>query len=144
MYSNLLRATDNTPDITTEKYGVITKIDGYYCNVKEDDTELEHMNVPILNGCNLKEGSKVVIGFINNSIYNVVCYGTLGSKVESIDDSYSKEEMNQFLDCLIDKLGSDGGDEQSGSGIDVEVDMIFDGVSGRDDSLTLRANIIYV
>ena len=77
LYENLRKATDNTSDITTEKYGVITKLDGLYCSVKETDNELEHNNVPIVNGANLSVGDKVIIGFLNNSVYDVVCYGAL-------------------------------------------------------------------
>ena len=84
-YENLLRATDNTKDITVEKYGVITKLEGLYCSVKETDNGLEHNNVPIVNGANLSVGDKVIIGFLNNSIYDVVCYGALDKEVH--DDS---------------------------------------------------------
>ena len=81
LYDNLLKATSNIEDITTEKYGVITKLDGLYCSVKETDNELEHNNVPIVNGANLSVGDKVIIGFLNNSIYDVVCYGALDKTV---------------------------------------------------------------
>ena len=81
LYENLLKATNNVDDITTEKYGVITKLYGLYCNVKESGTGLEHSNVPIVNGANLSVGDKVIIGFINNSIYNVVVYGSLDKQV---------------------------------------------------------------
>lgn len=85
LYDNLLKATNNIDDITTEKYGVITKLDGIYCSVKETDNDLEHNNVPILNGANLSVGDKVILGFLNNSIYDVVCYGALDKTVH--DDS---------------------------------------------------------
>ena len=81
LYDNLLKATSNIEDITTEKYGVITKLDGLYCSVKETDNELEHNNVPIVNGANLSVGDKVIIGFLNNSIYDVVCDGALDKTV---------------------------------------------------------------
>lgn len=80
-YDNLLKATDNTDNITVEKYGVITKKEGNYCSVKESDTELEHSNVPIVNGANLDVGDKVIIGFLNNSIYDVVVYGALDKTI---------------------------------------------------------------
>ena len=83
LYTNLLKATDNTSDITTEKYGTVVKIDGTLCSVKEYDTELEHSNVPIVNGADLKLGDKVIIGFLNNSIYDTVCYGVLDRTVET-------------------------------------------------------------
>lgn len=81
LYENLLKATSNIDDITTEKYGVITKLDGLYCSVKETDNELEHNNVPIINGANLSVGDKVIIGFIDNSIYDVIVYGALDKQV---------------------------------------------------------------
>lgn len=81
LYENLLRATDNTKDITTEKYATITKVNGNYCDVKEEDNGLEHTNVPILDGAKLQVGDTVVIGFLNNSIYDVVCYGAVGRTV---------------------------------------------------------------
>lgn len=83
LYDNLLSATDNTNDITTEKYGVITKINGTLCSVKEYDSELEHSNVPIVNGAKLEIGDKVIIGFLNNSIYDTVCYGVLDRQIET-------------------------------------------------------------
>lgn len=81
LYDNLLRATDNTKDITNEKYGTITSKKGNYCTVKETDNDLEHTNVPILNGAELNVGDKVIIGFLNNSIYDVICYGAIGKTI---------------------------------------------------------------
>lgn len=80
-YKNLLKATSNLNDIIMERYGVITKKNGNYCSVKETDNDLEHNNVPIINGANLSVGDKVIIGFLNNSIYDVVCYGALDKQV---------------------------------------------------------------
>ena len=80
-YENLLRATNNLDDITTEKYGTITSKKGNYCTVKETDNDLEHTNVPIVNGAELNVGDKVIIGFLNNSIYDVICYGAVGRTV---------------------------------------------------------------
>ena len=80
-YENLLRATNNLDDITTEKYGTITSKKGNYCTVKETDNDLEHTNVPIVNGAELNVGDKVIIGFLNNSIYDVICYGAIGKTI---------------------------------------------------------------
>ena len=85
LYTNLRKATDNTSNITTERYGTITKLNGNYCDVKEDGADIEHSNVPIINGANLSVGDKVIIGFLNNSIYDVVCYGALDKTIH--DDS---------------------------------------------------------
>jgi len=76
-YDELLKATDNLGDITFSKYGTITKIDNGLCNVKEEDQDITHQNVPILNKITSKVGDKVVIGFINNSLYNPVIVGNL-------------------------------------------------------------------
>ena len=85
LYENLLKATNNIDDITTEKYATVTKLNGNYCDAKEEDTGLEHTNVPIINGANLSVGDKAIIGFLNNSIYDVVCYGALDKTIH--DDS---------------------------------------------------------
>ena len=42
---------------------------------------MEHNNVPIINGANLSIGDKVIIGFVDNSIYEVVCYGAIGKTI---------------------------------------------------------------
>ena len=120
LYDNLLKATNNIDDITTEKYGVITKLDGIYCSVKETDNDLEHNNVPILNGANLSVGDKVILGFLNNSIYDVVCYGALDKQIH--DDS--KQDLlvsGQNIKTInhTSLLGSGNIDIQGGSNVDV-------------------------
>ena len=120
LYDNLLKATNNIDDITTEKYGVITKLDGIYCSVKETDNDLEHNNVPILNGANLSVGDKVILGFLNNSIYDVVCYGALDKQIH--DDS--KQELlvsGQNIKTInhTSLLGSGNIDIQGGSNVEV-------------------------
>ena len=97
LYDNLLKATDNTSDITTEKYGVITKINGALVSVLEEDTELEHSNVPILNQIYLETGDKVVIGFVDNSIYNPVIVGNLTRGIRlSTDDIIEPSSLNNL------------------------------------------------
>ena len=91
LYTNLLKATSNIDDITTEKYATITKTYGNYCDAKEEETGLEHTNVPILNGAKLQVGDKAIIGFLNNSIYETVCYGVL-DRTTDIDSSNIIEE----------------------------------------------------
>lgn len=86
LYSNLLRATDNTADITTEKQGTVTKIQDKLCNVKEEATGLEHTNVPVINEVQVKEGDTVLLGFLDNNIYNPVVYGVIGRRVKPIID----------------------------------------------------------
>ena len=120
LYDNLRKATNNIDDITTEKYGVITKLDGIYCSVKETDNDLEHNNVPILNGANLSVGDKVILGFLNNSIYDVVCYGALDKTIH--DDSKQDLLVSGTNIKTINHtslLGSGNIDIQGGSNVDV-------------------------
>ena len=142
-FSNLQAVTDNIGDIAFTKYATITNVsnDGT-CTAKEDEDDgVTHENVLTL-AHNLQVGDKVVIGFVDNSIYNPVI---LGSMNETFGDSYTKAELDGFVNCLIERL--DSGDGQSGGdvvGFDVNVDLRFTGVSGRDDTITLSANVVYV
>ena len=140
-FSNLQAVTSNIEDITFSRFATITSITGGYATVLEDESELEHTNVPTL-AHNLQVGDKVVVGFVDNSIYNPVIIGSMN---ESISDSYTKGELDGFVNCLIERL--DSADGQSGGdvvGFDVDIDMRFTGVSGRDDTITLSANVVYV
>ena len=94
-YDNLLRATDNTNDITNEKYATVTKIEGKLVSVKEENGDLEHSNVPVLNNVKLDLGDKVVIGFVNNSLYNPILLGSLEQKASSGDDVSWDEIQNK-------------------------------------------------
>lgn len=78
LYNELLKATDNLQDITFTKYATITNITDDKCTVKETEQDLTHNNVPILNGLNLKTGDTVIIGFVNNSLYNPIIIGSTG------------------------------------------------------------------
>ena len=119
-YDNLLKITNNIDDITTERYATVTELNGNYCDVKEEDTGLEHTNVPIVNGANLSVGDKAIIGFLNNSIYAAVCYGALDKQIH--DDS--KQDLlvsGQNIKTInhTSLLGSGNIDIQGGSNVDV-------------------------
>ena len=116
-YDNLLKATNNIDDITTEKYATVTKLNGNYCDAKEEDTGLEHTNVPIINGANLSVGDKVIIGFLNNSIYDVVCYGALDKTIhdESKQDLLVSGQNIKTINHTS-LLGSGNIDIQGGGG----------------------------
>ena len=108
LYENLLTATDNTNDITTEKQGTITKIQDKLCNVKEEATGLEHTNVPVINEVQVKEGDTVLLGFLDNNIYNPVVYGVIGR--ETVDEELSITSENPvqnktITSALNDKAG---------------------------------------
>ena len=97
LYENLLKATDNTNDITNEKYGTVTKINGALCSVLEEDTNLEHTNVPVLNQIYLETGDKVVIGFVDNSIYNPIIVGNLTRGIRlSTEDIIEPSSLNNL------------------------------------------------
>ena len=143
-FSNLQAATSNLDDIVFKRFATVVEInnDGTVNCREDEDDGLTHENVLTL-AHNLQVGDKVVVGFVDNSIYNPV---VLGSMNESISDSYTKEELDGFVNCLINRL--DTGDDEGGGGdvvgFDVDINMVFSGVSGRDDSITLSANLIYV
>lgn len=104
LYTELLKATDNTSDITWEKYGIITKVNNNLCNVKEINTDLEHSNVPILNNIPLTIGDKVIIIFIENSIYNPIVIGTISRDGA---DFYTKTEIDSRFDNVYTKTEID-------------------------------------
>ena len=84
LYSNLLKATDNLQDITFTRYATVTKLLGNgKCDVKESDNELIHNDVPILNGLSLLTGDTVVLGFVQNSLYNAFVVGVLNRELGS-------------------------------------------------------------
>lgn len=97
LYENLLKATDNTSNITIEKYGTITHIENNLCNVKEEGADIEHINVPVLNQIYLETGDNVVIGFVDNSIYNPIIVGNLTRGIRlSTDDIIEPSSLNNL------------------------------------------------
>lgn len=80
-FTNLQAVTDNLEDITFSRYATITSINGAYATVKEDESELEHTQVPLLNGVGLSVGDKVILGFVDNSLYNPTILGAVGKTV---------------------------------------------------------------
>lgn len=83
LYDELLRATDNLQDISFSRYGTITSITDDLCSVKEEEQDITHQNVPILNKTTTKVGDKVVLGFVDNNLYNPIILGNLTRGNES-------------------------------------------------------------
>jgi len=104
-YENLLKATDNTNDITIEKYGVVTQINDNHCSVKEINSDLEHSNVIILNKINLQVGDKVILGFVENDLYNPIVLGVLERSITQDINIGSKTEYG--IVKLVDNLESE-------------------------------------
>ena len=127
-FDNLQAATSNIDDIVFNRFATISEInnDGTV-NCREDDG-LTHENVLTLSH-NLQVGDKVVIGFEDNSIYNPIILGVMG------EETYTKAEIDKIVDGIV------SGDI-SLDGVDVSVDMKFTGISGRDDSIILSAELI--
>ena len=95
-FSNLQAVTSNIEDITFSRFATITSITGCYATVLEDESELEHTNVPLLNGVNLRVGDKVVLCFVDNSIYNPIALGGIGQK-----SVYTKAEVDKIVEDII-------------------------------------------
>lgn len=101
-FSNLQAVTDNISDIAFTKYATITNInsDGT-CTAKEDEEDgLTHENVPTLSH-NLKVGDKVVLGFVDNSIYNPVI-------LTGGEEAYTKTETDALLQKKINEPINEG------------------------------------
>ena len=100
-YTNLTTITNNLEDITFTKYATITNInsDGT-CTAKEDEEGLTHENINTL-GNNLQVGDKVVLGFVDNSIYNPVI-------LTGGEEAYTKTETDNLLQKKVDEPTSEG------------------------------------
>ena len=97
-YNNLISLTNNLEDIAFTKYATITNInsDGT-CTAKEDEEEgLTHENINTL-GNNLRVGDKVVLGFVDNSIYNPVI-------LTGGEEAYTKTETDALLQKNVTDL----------------------------------------
>lgn len=101
-YDNLTTITNNLEDIAFTKYATITNINGDgTCTAKEDEEEgLTHENVPTLSH-NLKVGDKVVLGFVDNSIYNPVI-------LTGGEEAYTKTETDALLQKKINEPLNEG------------------------------------
>lgn len=100
-YNNLISLTNNLEDIAFTKYATITNINGDgTCTAKEDESELEHTNVPTLSH-NLRVGDKVVLGFVDNSIYNPVI-------LTGGEEAYTKTETDTLLQNKINEPSAEG------------------------------------
>ena len=127
-FDNLQAATSNLDDIVFNRFATVVEInnDGTV-NCREEEG-ITHENVLTLSH-NLQVGDKVVIGFEDNSIYNPIILGVMG------EETYTKAEIDKIVDGIV------SGDI-SLDGVDVSVDMKFTGISGRDDSIILSAELI--
>jgi len=103
LYDELLKATDNLVDITFSRFGTITSIDNDFCTVKEEEQDIIHQNVPILNKVTAKVGDKVVLGFVDNSLYNPIVLGNLtrGNENVEVDSELSVTSTNPVQNKVI-------------------------------------------
>ena len=94
-FSNLQAVTDNISDIAFTRYATITNLTGDgTCTAKEDEEGgLTHENVLTLSH-NLQVGDKVVLGFVDNSIYNPVI-------LTGGEEAYTKTETDALLNGKI-------------------------------------------
>lgn len=110
-YENLLKATDNTQDITVEKYGTVTQVyDDNTCDVIEKSGEITHTKTPILNGLTLDDGQDVIIGFVENNLYNPFIIGVFGEYHDkSKQDKLIPGANITIIDNVISSTGGSGG-----------------------------------
>ena len=101
-FNNLQAVTDNMGDIAFTKYATIISVgaDGT-CTAKEDEEDgVTHENVLLLSH-NLQVGDKVVVGFVDNSIYNPVI-------LTGGEEAYTKTETDALLQKKINEPTSEG------------------------------------
>ena len=101
-FNNLQAVTDNIGDIAFTKYATITEVgaDGT-CTAKEDEEAgVTHENVLTL-AHNLQVGDKVVLGFVDNSIYNPVI-------LTGGEEAYTKTETDNLLQKKVDEPLNEG------------------------------------
>lgn len=82
LYSNLLRATSNLDDIIYPRTAKIIKEDNDYYTVFEEENELYHQQVQALT--NVSVGDKVVLLFLNNSLYQPIILGAINNDEEYV------------------------------------------------------------
>ena len=101
-FSNLQAVTDNISDIAFTRYATITNLTGDgTCTAKEDEDDgLTHENVLTLSH-NLQVGDKVVLGFVDNSIYNPVI-------LTGGEEAYTKTETDTLLQNKINEPSAEG------------------------------------
>lgn len=76
-YENLTALTDNLSDIVFSRYAEVTKVDGYSCECKENESGVVHIDVPIINNFEVEVGDFIILGFVDNDLYNPVAIGML-------------------------------------------------------------------
>ena len=104
LYDELLRATDNLQDISFSRYGTVTLVNGDLCSVKEEEQDITHQNVPVLNGLKVLLGDKVVLGFVDNNLYNPIITGVIGRKILDVDKLTALAEGLGFFTVENDTL----------------------------------------
>lgn len=76
-YENLTALTDNLSDIVFSRYAEVTKVDGFSVECKENESGVVHINVPIINNFEVEVGDFIILGFVDNDLYNPVALGML-------------------------------------------------------------------
>ena len=101
-YNNLRTLTSNLEDISFTKFATVTNTNkqNNTCTVKEEESETTHENVNTYNN-NLQVGDKVILGFVDNSIYNpiIICGG---------EESYTKNEIDALLQKKVNEPTTEG------------------------------------
>lgn len=100
LYTNLLKATDNLPDIVFQRYATITGESNGKYTLKELDSDLTHINVPSLT-TDIKVGDTVLLTFTDNTLHNPLI---IGSTTPTNLDEYKIISMG----CGLFKIKEDG------------------------------------
>lgn len=111
-FDNLSAVTSNIEEISFSKYAVVTEVnDDHTINCREKETDTLHSNVPCLNNSN-NVGDVVLLGFVDNDVYNPIVIGNLnrtgGGGVSSYNDLTDQPQVNNVTlkgNKSLDELG---------------------------------------
>ena len=105
-FDNLTSLTDNLKDIAFSRYATITQINNDNTINCKDDEGTIHINATNSTNLNLSVDDRILLGFINNDIYNPMVLG--GVDVKNADDTLiyalglGKFHINEDGDLMLD------------------------------------------
>ena len=113
--SNLTSLTDNLNDIAFTRYATITQINTDNTVDCREDSGTIHKNVKTSQLNDYKLGDIVVLGFVDNNIYNPIILSADSdlntyTKSEINDNYYNKSEINTSIFDKIRNINTNGGE----------------------------------
>lgn len=129
-FDNLSAVTSNIEEISFTKYAVVTEVnDDHTINCREKETGTIHQNVQTIGGIN-QIGDVILIGFVDNSIYNPIILGNISCNIE--ETTALKEHTHNILDITY-PVGTVYSNINSESDPSVLFGGVWNRINGEDD-----------